>query len=186
MSDRPPTPDSGLRLGISACLLGMPVRYDGGHKHHPLFSEPWTREIRFFPFCPEVGCGLGVPREPMRLEGDPQQPALRTLHSGIDHTRRLQQWGHACIRKHQAEGITGYLLKSRSPSCGMTQVPVCTDQGTVPGMGLFPQMLLATTPPLLLAEGDLIQDTDTLLTLLHPLRATPTSTPPAATRERGA
>ncbi|MEO5354001.1 MAG: DUF523 domain-containing protein [Magnetococcus sp. XQGC-1] len=160
-----------LCLGISACLLGDPVRYDGGHKNNPLFSGPWAEEIHFLPFCPEAECGLGIPREPMRLEGEPDRPTLRTLHSKMDHTNRLQQWCQPRIRQHREEGVAGYLLKSRSPSCGLT-VAVTTQEGaTVPGMGLFPRLLLAATPSPPMAEGDLIQDAGALSSFLQRVRA---------------
>ncbi len=75
-----------IRVGVSSCLLGEKVRYDGGHKHDHYITDTLGRFFTFVPVCPEVGCGLPVPREAMRLEGDPENPRLVTVKTGIDLT----------------------------------------------------------------------------------------------------
>ena len=81
-----------IKLGISACLLGEKVRYDGGHELDRFLTGTLGKYVDFVPVCPEVECGLGVPREAMRLVGDPRDPRLVTVHSGVDHTERMLAW----------------------------------------------------------------------------------------------
>lgn len=108
-----------LRIGVSACLLGANVRYDGRNKREPLIAETLSQEFEWVPVCPEVEMGLGTPREPMHLEGDPQQPRLVTNTTGIDLTDRMQTWCDERIRSLKDENLCGFIFKSRSPSCGM-------------------------------------------------------------------
>lgn len=179
-----------MRVGISACLLGDRVRYDGGHKHNPLLSEGLEGQVQWFPLCPEVGCGLGIPRTPMRLEGDPRHPRLRTrpMAHGTqreDHTLRLHRWCQHAMDALNKEGLDGFLLKSRSPSCGLAGVPIfltpeaaTPDQTHPSGVGIFARMLRATFPHLTMAEGDLLQDAASVhafFALLH--KGTGPSTP---------
>lgn len=134
------------------------MRYDGGDRYNPWLTGAWADAIHFVPFCPESECGLGVPREPMRLEGDTDHPRLRTLHTGIDHTHRLHQWCRAYQQQPQVAGWAGCLLKSRSPSCGLVHVPVFAGDNLTNGMGIFARLLRTTYPVLPVAEGDLLQD----------------------------
>src|SRR5256886_15629531 len=85
----PPLPMAPLRLGISACLLGHEVRYDGGHKRDPFLAETLGRFVEWVPVCPEVELGLGVPREPIRLERDPAAPRLVAANSRRGLTRAM-------------------------------------------------------------------------------------------------
>src|SRR2546428_7022533 len=108
-----------LRLGISACLLGHEVRYDGGHKRDPLLVETLGRFVEWVPVCPEVELGLGVPREPIRLEGDPAAPRLVAENSRRDLTRAMKR--PACARAAELArlDLVGYALNNGPPSCGM-------------------------------------------------------------------
>ncbi|MBI5776275.1 MAG: DUF523 domain-containing protein [Nitrospirae bacterium] len=84
-----------LRIGISQCLLGDPVRYDGGHKRDALLADTLSRQVEWVPVCPEVEAGLGVPREPMRLEGTTRSPRLVTINTNVDHTTAMGSSRHA-------------------------------------------------------------------------------------------
>ena len=162
-----------IRLAVSACLLGIRVRYDGGHKHNPLLSAPRIEGVRWLPFCPEAGCGLGVPREPMRLQGNLQEPRLCTApdpqtSAQKDHTHCLHQWCHHAIEQLCVEKVDGFLFKSRSPSCGLKGVDVFTDLGVQPhGVGVFARLLRSAFPHLPMAEGDLMQDKKSLQTFFN-------------------
>lgn len=156
--DRPHPGSPPLRIGISGCLLGLRVRYDGGDRLNPWLTQSWADAVHFIPFCPETECGLGVPREPMRLEGDLHHPRLRTLHTGLDHTHQLCQWCQVYIQQPQVAAWSGVLLKSRSPSCGLAHVPVLSGETVIQGMGIFARLLQTTYPALPMAEGDLLQD----------------------------
>ena len=81
-----------IKLGISACLLGERVRYDGGHSHDPFLTDTLGRLVEFVAVCPEVECDLGIPREPMRLVGDPASPRLVTIATGRDLTDRMMRF----------------------------------------------------------------------------------------------
>src|SRR5213080_2301917 len=92
-------PTAPLRLGISACLLGQAVRYDGGHKRDPFLAETLGRFVEWVPVCPEVELGLGVPREPIRLEGDPAAPRLVAAKSRRDLTRAMTRLARALMER---------------------------------------------------------------------------------------
>jgi len=81
-----------IRMGVSSCLLGNEVRFDGGHKHDRYITETLGCFFDFVPVCPEVECGLPIPREAMRLVGDSENPRLVTNKTGVDHTERMQSW----------------------------------------------------------------------------------------------
>jgi len=78
-----------IKLGISACLLGHKVRYDGGHKRDRFLTDTLGQYVEYVPVCPEVECGLGVPREALHLVGNPESPRLMTIHTNLDHTERM-------------------------------------------------------------------------------------------------
>jgi uncharacterized protein YbbK (DUF523 family) len=143
------------RLGISACLLGKRVRYDGGHKLDRLIADTFGPFVEWVPICPEAECGLGVPREPMRLEGDPASPRLVTVSTRIDHTELMLAWAKKRVAELEREGLCGFILKSKSPSCGLRRVPVYPERGehSMTGTGLFASILTERFP-LLPAEDE--------------------------------
>ena len=128
-----------ITLGISTCLLGEEVRWDGGHKLDQLLTHTLGRFVQYCPVCPEVECGFGVPREPLQLEGDPHAPRLVTARTRRDHTGRMLRWAHRRVRELEAEDLCGFILKSKSPSCGMERIEVYDAGGmAVPrGVGIF-------------------------------------------------
>jgi uncharacterized protein YbbK (DUF523 family) len=135
-------------LGISACLLGKKVRYDGGHKEDPFIIDTLGKLLNFFPVCPEVECGLGVPREIMRLIGDPEDPRMVTIYTNMDHTERIKAWARGHLPGLTGLGLRGFIFKSNSPSCGLAQVEVYTGEGTSlkKGVGLFSRQLMTLFP----------------------------------------
>jgi uncharacterized protein YbgA (DUF1722 family)/uncharacterized protein YbbK (DUF523 family) len=144
-----------IKLGISSCLLGEKVRYDGGHQQDRFITDTLGQYVDFVPVCPEVECGLGVPREAMRLTGDPAAPRLVTVRTRQDHTERLLNWARDRLEELAQENLSGFIFKSRSPSSGMARVKVYDAQG-VPvkrGTGLFAAGYMARFP-LLPVEDD--------------------------------
>ena len=123
-----PDPDP-IRVGISSCLLGEEVRYDGGHKLDAYASGVVGRHVHWVPVCPEVEMGLGVPREALRLVGEAHAPRLVTITTGVDHTERMRAWARARVAALREMDLDGYVLKSKSPSCGMERVRVYTEAG---------------------------------------------------------
>lgn len=130
------------RLLVSACLLGHRTRYDGQLRRVAQVCELSTR-FELIAVCPEVDCGLAVPRPSMRLEGAEDALRLVEIRTREDHTRRMDDWIGARIRTLADEDIAGCILKSRSPSCGLSRVPRFTLQGMelAQGAGLFARAL---------------------------------------------
>ena len=149
-----------IRIGISACLLGEPVRYDGQHKHDPYLTGTLGRFVTFVGVCPEVECGLGVPRESMRLVGDPAAPRLVTTRTGVDHTERMRAWASRRVAELAKEDLHGFIFKARSPSSGMQGVKVYTDKGGMAGKapGLFAQAFMERFPTLPCEEEGRLND----------------------------
>lgn len=137
-----------LKLGISTCLLGEKVRYDGGHKLDRFLRDTLGRYVEFVPVCPETECGLGVPREAMRLVGQPDYPRLLTIKTRTDHTERMVTWAEKRVRELEKEGLSGFVFKSRSPSSGMRDVKVYNDQGmpSKKGVGIFARYFIEFFP----------------------------------------
>jgi uncharacterized protein YbgA (DUF1722 family)/uncharacterized protein YbbK (DUF523 family) len=152
--------ETKIRLGISTCLLGQQVRYDGGHKWDRFITETLGKYVEFVPVCPEVECGLGIPREAMRLTGDPGQPRLVTNRTGIDHTERMLTWAKKRVGELEQEDLCGFIFKSDSPSSGMERVKVYTDQGmpNKKGVGLFARAFMEHFPLLPVEEEGRLHD----------------------------
>ena len=92
-----------IKIGISACLLGQPVRYDGGHQRDRYLIDTLGQYMEYVPVCPEVETGLGIPRETLRLVGDPESPRLLTTKTRIDHTDRMKQWAGGRLKNLQKD-----------------------------------------------------------------------------------
>jgi len=144
-----------ITIGISTCLLGEKVRYDGGHKHDRYITGTLGQYFEWAPVCPEVGCGLPVPREAMRLVGSPEDPRLITIRTGIDHTERMKEWAQKKLDDLAREELSGFIFKSRSPSSGMQGVKVYSESGMPSrrGAGIFARAFMERFP-LLPAEDD--------------------------------
>jgi uncharacterized protein YbbK (DUF523 family) len=119
-----------IRLGVSACLLGQEVRYDGGHKRDAFLTDTLGPFVEWVPVCPEVEIGLSVPRPPIRLVGDPQTPRLVVEKTGEDLATRMRRWASRRITGLDALGLHGYVLKRSSPSCGLLRVRVYGEDDT--------------------------------------------------------
>lgn len=148
------------RLGISACLLGAEVRYNGGHKESRLCSRTLNEYFDFVPLCPEVAIGLGTPREPIRLVGDPQAPrAVGTVNRAVDVTAPLAAYGER-VTEEQTE-LCGYIFMQQSPSCGLHRVKVYQDNGRPSepqGRGIFAEAFCARHPNLPVEEDGRLND----------------------------
>ena len=151
--------ENQIRIGVSSCLLGEKVRYDGGHKLDPYITETLGRRFTLVPFCPEVGCGLPVPREAMRLEGEPLTPRLITKESRMDLTGRMLAWCRETVIELERQGLSGFIFKKGSPSCGLFRVPVF-DQAVAggSGRGLFAAAVAARFPHLPVVEEEQLAD----------------------------
>jgi len=149
-----------IRLGISACLLGEKVRYDGGHKLDHFIRDTLGQWVEFIPVCPEVECGLPVPRDSMRLTGDPAAPRLVVEKTSVDHTERMTAWAAVRLEQLAAENLCGFIFKSRSPSSGMERIKVYNGQG-VPsktGVGIFAGLFMRRFPDLPVEDEGRLHD----------------------------
>lgn len=137
-----------LHLGISRCLLGDEVRFDGGHKRDSFLTEVLGNYVEWVPVCPEVEAGLGTPRESMRLVGDPRHPRLVTIKSGTDHTKAFERMSAHRIKELEELDLSGYVFKKDSPSCGIERVRIYNEHG-MPGrngIGLFARAFIEEFP----------------------------------------
>lgn len=128
-----------IKMGISSCLLGEKVRYDGGHKGDRYITDTLGQYFEWVPVCPEVEYGLFVPREAMRLVGDPASPRIVTVHTGIDHTEGMLKWAVKKLKELEKEEFCGFIFKSKSPSSGIGGVKVYLPSGmpSQKGVGIF-------------------------------------------------
>lgn len=149
-----------IRIGISRCLLGEEVRYDGGHKRDRFVTDVLGRYVEWVPICPEVEAGFGVPRDPMRLVGNARSPRLVTIATQRDLTERLKGFSSRKIKDLRQLDLSGYVFKARSPSCGLDQVPLYGRDGKVraEGVGLFAQAFQKAFPPIPIADEACLGD----------------------------
>jgi uncharacterized protein YbgA (DUF1722 family)/uncharacterized protein YbbK (DUF523 family) len=149
-----------IRIGISACLLGQPVRFDGGHKRDAFLTEMFSRFVEWVPVCPEVESGLGTPREAMRLVRLKDGVRLLTVRTGIDLTAPLERLSRSRVSALACEDLSGYVLKKDSPSCGLERVKVYDQHGSAArdGRGLFAATLVAAFPNLPIEEEGRLAD----------------------------
>jgi uncharacterized protein YbbK (DUF523 family) len=152
--------ENKIRLGLSTCLLGENVRFDGGHKRDRFITDTLGQFLEFVPVCPEMECGLGVPRESMRLVGNPESPRLVTNRTKIDHTERMITWARKRVQELEKEDLCGFIFKSRSPSSGMERVRVYNEKG-IPekkGVGMFARIFMEHFPLLPVEEDGRLHD----------------------------
>jgi len=151
---------SRLRVGVSSCLLGQQVRYDGGHKRDDFLVDTLARFVTFVPVCPEVEVGMGTPREPIRLEKHGGEIRLRGVRSGVDHTESLRRYAEKRLDALEEADLAGYVLKKDSPSCGMERVRVIGKGGvpTKEGRGIFAERLMERYPLLPVEEEGRLND----------------------------
>src|SRR5262245_55852704 len=142
------------RLGISACLLGAKVRYDGGDKKDQFLIKTFGDHIDWVPVCPEVEIGMGIPREAVRLVGDSVKPRMIAERSGKDWTRQFSAFAAKRAQALIELDLTGYIFKKNSPSCGVERVKVYNNKGvpTRYGRGLFAAAVMRTLPLLPVEE----------------------------------
>ena len=148
-----------LKIGVSACLLGEHVRYDGGHKRDRYITDTLGAYFSFVPVCPEVGCGLSTPREVMRLEGDASAPRLMTRQTRIDRTDQMLLFCSARISELENEDLCGFIFKKDSPSSGLFRVKVYNNgQAVKNGRGLFAAAMVCHFPLLPMEEEGRLND----------------------------
>ena len=149
-----------IKIGISSCLLGNEVRYDGSHQHDRYITGTLGNFFEFVPVCPEVECGLPVPRETMRLVGESTSPRLVTTKTNIDHTEKMQRWAEVRVKELETEDLHGFIFKRKSPSSGMERVKVY-GENKIPqntGVGIFARAFMEHFPLLPVEEDGRLHD----------------------------
>jgi uncharacterized protein YbbK (DUF523 family) len=151
-----------VNIGVSACLLGENVRYDGGHKLDRYITDTLGKLFTFVPVCPEVESGMTSPREPMRLEGDPAAPRLMTKESRIDKTEQMLSYCRKKVDELGKADLCGFIFKKGSPSSGLFEVKIYDANGnwTGSGSGLFADAVTKRFPLLPMVEDEQLYDTE--------------------------
>lgn len=149
-----------VKIGISSCLLGNSVRYDGGHSHDRFLTQTLGQFIEYIPVCPEVECGMPIPREAVRLVGTPENPRLVTQKTGIDKTEQMAAWIDIRLASLAKENLCGFIFKSKSPSSGLYRIKVYGDDGQIrkSGTGLFAGAFTKTFPRIPVEEAGRLND----------------------------
>jgi uncharacterized protein YbgA (DUF1722 family)/uncharacterized protein YbbK (DUF523 family) len=137
-----------IKIGVSSCLLGKEVRYNGGHSLDRYVTGTLGDYFTFVDVCPEVEAGFGIPRETLRLVGDPAAPRLITTKTGKDFTGRMQNWSKKRVVELEKENLCGFIFKKGSPSSGMERVKVYTEKGMPSnrGSGMFARAFMDHFP----------------------------------------
>ncbi len=153
-------PNQSIKLGISSCLLGNKVRYDGGQQLDHYLRSTLGQFIEWVPVCPEAECGLPVPREAMDLMGGPDAPRLITRAMGVDHTCRMLQWSKKKLSALEKEGLSGFVFKARSPSCGVHDAKLYSRPGRLAGgrAGLFAELVMGRFPLMPIEDEEGLHD----------------------------
>ena len=140
--------EARIRVGVSSCLLGERVRFDGGHKRDPFLADRLGPHVEWVPVCPEVEVGMGVPRPTLRLQKVGGELRVLEIESGRDHTRAMERCARRRVSALRRLDLCGYVLKRGSPSCGMERVKVYSDKGRPrqDGRGLYAAVLLRALP----------------------------------------
>lgn len=152
--------DEPIRLGVSACLLGHNVRYNGGHALDRYIVNTLGSFVEFVPVCPEVECGFDTPRESFRLVGDPESPRFVTSRTGVDYTDRMTEWARRRVEELEKENLCGFIFKKDSPSSGMERVRVYTGPSShvKKGVGMFARAFMEHFPLLPTEEEGRLHD----------------------------
>ncbi len=149
-----------IKIGISSCLLGNKVRWDGDHKQDRFITDTLGEYLEFVAVCPESECGLGTPRETLRLEGDPETCRLVTWKTKIDHTDPMIAWSEEKLNELAEKDLCGFIFKSKSPSCGLERISVYSNT-SVPlkqGIGIFARAFMKRFPRLPVEDDGRLHD----------------------------
>ena len=154
------TTDEPIRIGVSKCLLGENVRFDGGHSRDRFVTDEISRWVEYVPVCPEVEMGMGTPRPTIRLVDNGDGVRLFCPSTGEDFTDAMQAFSARKLRELKEANLDGFILKRRSPSCGMSRLPVYRGKMKLParGVGLFAEALMSTFPTLPVEEDGRLND----------------------------
>ncbi|MBW2466837.1 MAG: DUF523 and DUF1722 domain-containing protein [Deltaproteobacteria bacterium] len=149
-----------IKIGVSSCLLGKEVRYNGGHSLDRYVTGTLSDYFQFVDICPEVEAGFGIPRETMRLVGDPETPRLVTTKTKKDFTEKMLSWAKRRVVELEKEDLCGFIFKKNSPSSGMERVRIYTEKGMPSnrGAGMFAKAFMDHFPLVPVEEDGRLND----------------------------
>ena len=149
-----------IRVGVSSCLLGQQVRFDGGHKRDRYLTDILADYFQFVQVCPEVEVGMGVPRESVRLMGEPEKPSMIGNKTGQDWTGRMLAYARKRTKEISREFLSGFIFKKDSPSCGMERVKIYSNKGMAvrKARGMWGRAVLEMNPLLPVEEEGRLND----------------------------
>lgn len=149
-----------IKIGVSTCLLGENVRWNGGHARSRFVTDILSQFVEFVPVCPEVEAGFPVPRETFRLVGEPDSPRLITTKGKVDHTDHMQTWARNRVRKLEKADLCGFIFKKDSPNSGLYRVKVYNQKGMPlkQGTGIFAREFTRHFPRVPVEEDGRLND----------------------------
>ena len=149
-----------IKIGVSMCLLGKDVRWNGGHSKSRFITDTLSEFVDFVPVCPEVEAGFPIPRETFRLVGDPDNPRLITSKNKVDHTDHMLRWARQRVRELKKEDLCGFIFKKDSPNSGLLRVKVYNDKGmpVKKGVGIFARAFTEAFPRVPVEEDGRLND----------------------------
>ncbi|WP_319543507.1 DUF523 and DUF1722 domain-containing protein [uncultured Pseudodesulfovibrio sp.] len=149
-----------VKIGVSACLIGEKVRWNGMHERDRYLSEILAKHVEFIPLCPEIACGMGIPREQLRQTDCAENIRLIGYESGDDLTQKMTDWADRVLPGLEKEDLNGFVLKPRSPSCGMRHAKIYSTTGKPPrlGSGFFARKLMTYASLLPIETSDRLQN----------------------------
>lgn len=149
-----------IKIGVSMCLLGKEVRWNGGHSRSRFITDTLSEFVDFVPVCPEVEAGFPIPRETFRLVGDPDNPRLITTKKKEDHTEHMLRWAGGRVQALEKEDLCGFIFKKDSPNSGLMRVKVYNDKGmpVKKGVGLFARAFTEAFPRVPVEEDGRLND----------------------------
>jgi uncharacterized protein YbgA (DUF1722 family)/uncharacterized protein YbbK (DUF523 family) len=153
-------PASKIKVGVSSCLLGEKVRWDGNHKQDTVVKNQLGRIFEWVPTCPEVEIGMGIPRESVQLTGNPKSPRMVGTTTATDWTRRMNRYSKKRSRELAKINVCGYIFKSKSPSCGIARIKILSNNGKTQskGRGLFAELFIQQYPLVPVEDEDRLRD----------------------------
>lgn len=150
-----------IKLGISTCLTGERVRYDGQAQRDTFLMDTLSKFVEYTPVCPEADCGMSIPREAMHLVGDINDHRLMTIKTKQDMTPQMNRWIKPTLKSLAREELCGFIFKSKSPSSGLYRVKIFREGNSTPlkqGTGIFTAAFIKRFPNIPVEEAGRLQD----------------------------
>jgi len=149
-----------ITIGVSKCLIGEKVRYDGNHARNSFVADTLNKWVEFTPVCPEADLGMGIPRPTIRLEKQKNDIKLICPSTNKDYSKQMNNYGLKKVKEFKKNELDGYIFKRSSPSCGINKLKVFRDDGSIErtGIGFFAKNILEQFPNLPIEDEGRLSD----------------------------